>query len=166
MASSKRERASGEPSIKGPGSSDLTLKTHGASGSKRHGWRTGLASKVAAWAGRVNYFFRHLKQTSHTYLSVEEEIRNFIRNELLFGEEISFADEDSFLEEGLIDSTGILEVVGFLESRYKFEVSDEELRPENLDSVCRLGKYVRAKCGLSGYEELGSGPLQEPSRSV
>lgn len=79
--------------------------------------------------------------------SVEYEVRAFIGDNLLFGEEVTFSDEDSFLEEGIIDSTGILELIHFLEERYGFYVEDDELVPENLDSVNRLVKYVRRKCG-------------------
>ncbi|MBV8357948.1 MAG: acyl carrier protein [Deltaproteobacteria bacterium] len=78
--------------------------------------------------------------------SVEKDVRAFIQDNLLFGDEMTFSDEDSFLEEGIIDSTGILELIHFLEERYGFYIEDEELVPENLDSVNRLGKYVRSKC--------------------
>jgi acyl carrier protein len=78
---------------------------------------------------------------------VEQAVRDFIQNELLFGQDVAFSDDDSFLEAGIIDSTGILELVTFLEERYGFQVEDNELIPENLDSVSRLGQYVRAKCG-------------------
>src|SRR5229473_731587 len=81
--------------------------------------------------------------------SVEDEVRVFISDNLLFGEDVKFSDEDSFLEEGIIDSTGILELIHFLEERYGFYVEDDELVPENLDSVSRLVKYVRRKCGIA-----------------
>lgn len=81
--------------------------------------------------------------------SVEDEVRAFIRDNLLFGEDVAFSDEDSFLEEGIIDSTGILELVQFLEERYGFHIEDEELVPENLDSVSRLARYVGRKCGMT-----------------
>jgi acyl carrier protein len=116
--------------------------------SKRHGWRSLFV--FGAWANRASHFFRDVKHADQKYLKVEQDVREFIQNELLFGEDISFADEDSFLEGGLIDSTGILELVSFLECRYNFTVYEDELQPENLDSVSRLGKYVRAKCGLGG----------------
>jgi len=109
-------------------------------------------SRVASWGNFAKSLFRGGRQSIHEYTKVEEDIRKFIQNELLFGEEISFTDEASFLEEGLIDSTGILEVVGFVESRYGFKVEDEELLPENLDSVSRLGRFVRTKCGVSSQE--------------
>ncbi len=79
--------------------------------------------------------------------NIADEVRAFIRDNLLFGEELAFGDDESFLEEGIIDSTGILELVHFLEERYGFYIEDEELTPENLDSISRLVKYVGGKCG-------------------
>ena len=80
-------------------------------------------------------------------MSVQSEVRQFIVESFLFGEEGGFNDEDSFLDKGLIDSTGILEVVSFIEEEYGIEVDDEELVPENLDSVKRLSAFVERKRG-------------------
>jgi acyl carrier protein len=55
------------------------------------------------------------------------------------------SDSDSLLDKGIIDSTGVLELVGFLEENYKFSVEDEELVPENLDSLDNLVKYIEKK---------------------
>jgi acyl carrier protein len=87
-------------------------------------------------------------------VSIEHEVRRFIENNLLFRESTSFSDEDSFIEEGIIDSTGVLELVHFLEDQYGLKVEDDEIIPENLDSISRLGKYVRAKyeAGVSETE--------------
>ncbi len=83
-------------------------------------------------------------------LNLEQEVRGFIVDNFLFGQEATFSDEDSFLEQGIIDSTGILELVHFLEDKYGIKVEDEDLVPDNLDSIARLGRYVRAKCNGRG----------------
>ena len=54
-------------------------------------------------------------------------------------------DDDSFFENEIIDSTGVLELVLFIEETFGFRVEDEEIVPENLDSINRLVKYVRSK---------------------
>ena len=54
-------------------------------------------------------------------------------------------DTGSLLDLGIIDSTGVLELVGFLEENYEIQVEDEELVPDNLDSVNNLVKYVEGK---------------------
>ena len=81
-------------------------------------------------------------------MEVKKQIRDFIVQNALFGSsERSFNDEDSFLEKEIIDSTGVLELVSFVEERFGIEVGDEELIPDNFDSINKLGEYVRRKQG-------------------
>ena len=54
-------------------------------------------------------------------------------------------DSGSLLELGIIDSTGVLELVGFMEEKFDLQVEDEDLVPENLDSVNNLVKYIEHK---------------------
>ncbi len=79
--------------------------------------------------------------------TIEQELRRFVIDNFLFGRNNGFADSDSFLESGIIDSTGVLELVAFLEERYRIDVVDEELIPENLDSIDNLVRFVKAKMG-------------------
>jgi len=82
-------------------------------------------------------------------MSVHDEIRQFIIDNFLMGQDSdSLKDDSSFLEEGVIDSTGVLELVGFLEENYEIKVEDEELIPENLDSIKNICAYLESK--LSG----------------
>ena len=55
------------------------------------------------------------------------------------------SDTDSFLENGIIDSTGVLELVLFLEETYNIKVEDDEIIPENLDSLENIASYVTSK---------------------
>ena len=72
-------------------------------------------------------------------------LREFIKSNFLFGREDSFSDDDSFLELGIIDSTGVLELVTFVESTYGVTIEDEELVPENLDSINSLVRFIESK---------------------
>lgn len=79
-------------------------------------------------------------------MSIEQTIRNYILNNYLFTDDQSALDSrDSFLERGIIDSTGIMEVICFLEQEFGLRVEDDEMTPENLDSVQRLVSYVGRK---------------------
>jgi acyl carrier protein len=79
-------------------------------------------------------------------MSEESRIREFILENFMIGEnEENLNSNDSFLEKGIIDSTGILELVMFVEETYGIEVEDDEVIPENFDSVAKLGAYVRKK---------------------
>ena len=76
---------------------------------------------------------------------VKTTIKNFIVENFMFGSEEGLKEETSFLDEGIIDSTGILELVDFLEEEFAIQVEDEELVPENLDSLNNLEAYLTRK---------------------
>ncbi len=75
----------------------------------------------------------------------KQAIREFVVENFLFGEANGLKDDTSFLEEGIIDSTGILELVTFLEDEFSITVEDEELIPENLDSIGNVASYLERK---------------------
>ena len=77
---------------------------------------------------------------------IEQEIRQFIIDNFLFGElDADLANDDSLLDRGILDSTGVLELVAFLEDKYMMKVQDDELVPQNLDSVNGLVQFVNRK---------------------
>ena len=79
----------------------------------------------------------------------KQAIREFVVENFLFGEGNGLKDETSFLEEGIIDSTGILELVTYLEDEFSITVEDEELIPENLDSIANVVQYLTTKQELA-----------------
>jgi len=74
-----------------------------------------------------------------------QQVRSFITENYLYGQDKQFDDNDSFLEHGIIDSTAVLELVAFLEENYAITVEDEELTPDNLDSIKSVSAYLRRK---------------------
>lgn len=73
-------------------------------------------------------------------------LKRFIGENFMFRDEVEQLPEDrSFLEAGIIDSTGVLELVCFLENTFAIEVLDEEMLPQNLDSIRSITTYVRRK---------------------
>ena len=78
--------------------------------------------------------------------AVKDEIKQYILETYLFTSDRSaLGDEESFLDRGIIDSTGVLELIMFLEEQFGVTISDEELLPENLDSISRLTAFVERK---------------------
>lgn len=73
------------------------------------------------------------------------KVRQFIVDNFLFGDGQVLKDDTSFMQEGIIDSTGILELVFFLEETFGISVEDDELVPENFDSLVRIVKYLETK---------------------
>lgn len=79
-------------------------------------------------------------------MSAKAKIKNYILENYLFtDDQNALQDGDSFLQQGIIDSTGILEVVFFLEEEFGVKVEDEEMIPENLDSVNNLIAFLERK---------------------
>jgi acyl carrier protein len=67
----------------------------------------------------------------------------------LFGDEAKMpARNASFLNSGVIDSTGMLEVINFIEETFGIKVEDNELLPENLDSLENLDRFIGSKTGV------------------
>lgn len=83
-------------------------------------------------------------------MTITEELRQFVNDNFLFGQGIEdLTDDDSFLEKGIIDSTGVLQLVGYIEETYGVRLEDEELIPENLDSLSRVAAFLAKKTASS-----------------
>ena len=78
--------------------------------------------------------------------NLAQSLRTFIKDNFLFGADDAFADDDSLVEQGIIDSTGVLELITHLEATYKLAIDDDELVPENLDSIANLTRFIQTKC--------------------
>lgn len=76
---------------------------------------------------------------------IKEKIKAFIIENFLFGEEQNLEDDMSFLENGIIDSTGVLELVEFIENTFSISIEDEDLIPENLDSLQKVANFINSK---------------------
>lgn len=76
----------------------------------------------------------------------EQIVREYILKNFLFTEDQSKLNStDSLLGKGIIDSTGALELVSFIEEQFSIKVEDDELVPENLDSVNKVLAYLQRK---------------------
>jgi len=83
-------------------------------------------------------------------MSKKEEIvavlRNFILENYLFSDDQSLLNnDDSFLESKIMDSMGVLEMVSFLEEQFEVTTEDQEMIPDNLDSIDKLVAFVEKK---------------------
>jgi len=78
-------------------------------------------------------------------MELKDKVRTFVVENFLFGNNEDLEDTTSFLEEGIIDSTGVLELINFIEEEFSIIVEDEELIPENLDSIYNVTAYIEKK---------------------
>lgn len=77
---------------------------------------------------------------------VTQAVRGFILANYLFTDDAAaLSDGVSLMESGIVDSTGILELIGFLEEKFGIRVADEEMIPDNLDSVEKITAFVARK---------------------
>ena len=76
------------------------------------------------------------------------DLRAYIVGNFLFGDEsapFAFADDDSLQERGIVDSTGVLELVCHLQEHYGIDIEDDELIPDNLDSLSKVARFIQRK---------------------
>ncbi len=77
---------------------------------------------------------------------IEAKIRTYIAKNILFtGNGYPYSDDASFLNEGIIDSMNVLELVTFVEQEMGVTVADQDIVPDNFDSVSKLAAFVRRK---------------------
>ncbi len=96
-----------------------------------------------------------------------EELREFITDNFLFGQGADLRDETSFLASGIIDSTGMLELIGFIECRYGLRLEDQELTPDNLDSIGKLVGFISGKLAVRApASDPVQNPVEEPAAEI
>jgi len=81
-------------------------------------------------------------------MDTSTQIRDFLAETFMFsGKGFTLQDDASLLEAGVVDSTGILELIVFVEDTFDVQIPDEDIVPENFDSVERIAKYVDGRTG-------------------
>ena len=80
--------------------------------------------------------------------TLNHAIRAYIIENLFLGGVTDFDDDASLLDSGALDSTGAMELVAFLEKMFKIEIKDQEINPENLETVNRISAMVERKTAL------------------
>lgn len=77
---------------------------------------------------------------------MEQAVREFLAANYFLGDDPgALTGDTSLIEAGLIDSTGVLELVGFLEEQFDIRITNEELVPENLDTIDNIVAFVGRK---------------------
>jgi acyl carrier protein len=82
------------------------------------------------------------EETAMDHLQV---VREFVIDNFLFGDQERITKDTSFIESGIVDSTGIVELMAFLEETYGIIIEDEEVVPENFDSLTRVVAFIGRK---------------------
>lgn len=77
--------------------------------------------------------------------TAENLIREFILKSFPLARKAGLKNNDKLLETGMIDSLGVLDLVHYLEEEFSVVISDEDLQPENFDSVESVTAFVGKK---------------------
>ena len=78
--------------------------------------------------------------------NIKTKVEKYIAENLLFsGNGFPYGSDVSFLDEGIVDSTGVLELVAFVEETFHVTIDDQEITPDNFDSVNRLANFIQQK---------------------
>jgi len=80
-----------------------------------------------------------------TETDIKAQLTQFIVDNFMLARSVDVAATPSFLEAGIIDSTGVLELVQFIEDTFSLSVADEEMLPDNLDSLANLARFIQQK---------------------
>lgn len=78
-------------------------------------------------------------------MNIIDEVKNFLYDKNLKQQFKILANTDSLLENGIIDSVKMLELIAFLEEKYRIKVDDDDLYPENFDTLDSIQNYVRRR---------------------
>ena len=79
-------------------------------------------------------------------MTVSDKLRDYVTENFLFGNtDYNLNNNDSFIEKGIIDSTGVLELVTYVEENFNLRIADEEIVPDNLDSIAKLTTFIKKK---------------------
>jgi acyl carrier protein len=78
-------------------------------------------------------------------MDILDTVKAFVVENFLFGDDSRIGPDTEFLENGIFDSTGVLELVGFLEEKFGIRVEDDELVPDNMNSLEKIARYISKK---------------------
>jgi acyl carrier protein len=78
-------------------------------------------------------------------MSVEQQVKRFIVENFYVSDADALTRDTSLVNGGYVDSTGMLEVLGFVETEFSIQVAEEELVPDNFETVGRIAAFIERK---------------------
>jgi len=81
-------------------------------------------------------------------MNITDTIKEKLTNNGKGGDWTKFSDDDSLWEEGILDSLGMIELIQFIEKSFNIKIGDDDLSPDNFDSISRISRYISTKINL------------------
>lgn len=66
---------------------------------------------------------------------IMQEVRTFIAQTFLDGDDKGLDEKTPLLQTGIVDSMGMMELLSFIRDRFELKLPEEEVRPENLENL-------------------------------
>jgi acyl carrier protein len=83
-------------------------------------------------------------------MEISKSLEQFIQEQIIKGQkDVDLQQSTNLIEEGIIDSLGIMKLLTFIEESYDLQISDEELLPENFESLQAICAMVENKINLT-----------------
>ena len=77
-------------------------------------------------------------------MDIENKIKKYVEENFLRSSGVSnLSNDESLLESGIIDSAGIFQLVVFLEKEFGVSISDEDIIPDNFESISSLADFIK-----------------------
>lgn len=86
-----------------------------------------------------------MKERSEMEYDITQAIRRFLTERAWLTDDNKLSASDSLLEKGVIDSVAMIELVSFIENQFEIRIHDEELMPENFDSLAAIATFITSK---------------------
>jgi acyl carrier protein len=77
--------------------------------------------------------------------SIEIQIKSFLVEHFPSARKKELGSREALLENGIVDSLGILDLVAFIEGTFAIAVADEDLIPDNFNSIEKISLFVESK---------------------
>ena len=78
-------------------------------------------------------------------MSIQQQLKQFIVQNFYVSDPAEIADDTLLVTTGVVDSTGMLEVIAYLEETFGISIADQEMTPENLESIERMAAFITRK---------------------
>jgi acyl carrier protein len=82
-------------------------------------------------------------------MNMAEDVRNFLVKARLIKSDLALDENESLIEGGIIDSLGLVEIIGYIENTYDIVVGEEDLVPENFDTLAAIQAFISNRVPLS-----------------
>ena len=78
-------------------------------------------------------------------MDVPARVKQFIVENFYVSDPAELTEDTSLITGGYVDSTGMLEMIAFLEREFGIRVKDQEMVPENLETIGQIASFIARK---------------------